>query len=94
MAHFARIDENNQVTEIHVINNSVLDSDGEFPESEASGQAFQASLGFDGDWLQCSYHGNFRGVYPGIGYTYDPVEDVFFAPEPAEVADEVPNDTV
>jgi hypothetical protein len=80
MAHFARIDENNVVTDVHVINNSVLDSDGEFPDSEASGQAFQASLGFDGVWLQCSYNGNFRGVYPGPGYAYDPVADVFVEP--------------
>ena len=27
-----------------------------------------------GDWLQCSYNGNFRGVYPGMGFTFDGTE--------------------
>jgi hypothetical protein len=80
MAHFARIDDNNIVQEVHVINNAVLDADGEFPNSEASGQAFQESLGLAGRWLQCSYNGNFRGIYPGIGYTYNEANDVFVAP--------------
>jgi hypothetical protein len=85
MAHFARINEDNMVTTVHVINNSALDFDGEFPDSEPSGQAFQASLGFDGLWLQCSYNANFRGVYPGIGFTYDPSADVFVAPYDSRV---------
>jgi hypothetical protein len=80
MAHFARIDDNNIVQEVHVINNAVLDANGKFPDAEGSGQAFQESLGLAGRWLQCSYNGNFRGVYPGIGYTYDSIADVFVAP--------------
>jgi hypothetical protein len=44
-----------------------------------------------GTWLQTSYntHGNqhpegrpLRGNYAGIGYTYDSVNDVFYAPQP------------
>lgn len=89
MAHFARIDENNIVQEIHVINNSVLDADGEFPQSEASGQEFQASLGIEGVWLQCSYNGNFRGAYPGKGWTYDADLDEFVAPPAPEVEPEI-----
>jgi hypothetical protein len=85
MAHFARIDGNNIVQDIHVINNDVLDFDGDFPESEASGQAFQESLGLSGTWLQCSYNASFRGKYPGVGYSYDPVADVFVAPPAIEV---------
>jgi hypothetical protein len=88
MAHFALVNENGVVESVHVIKNEVLDAGGEFPESEASGQAFQASLGLDGLWLQCSYNGNFRGVYPGHGYTYDTVADVFVAPALVEVLDE------
>ena len=88
MAHFALVNESGIVEAVHVINNDVLDAGGEFPESEASGQAFQASLGLDGLWLQCSYNGNFRGVYPGIRFSYDAVADVFVAPEPVEVEDD------
>lgn len=78
MAHFARV-ENGVVGQVIV----VADSDcggGDFPESEPVGQAFLASLGFDGEWLQTSYHANFRGSYAGIGSTYDAVLDEFVAP--------------
>ena len=60
-----------------------MDSDcggGDFPESEPVGQAFLASLGFNGEWLQTSYHANFRGAYAGIGYSYDAELDEFVAP--------------
>ena len=80
MAHFARINSDNKVQEIIVIHNDVLtDENGD--ESEAVGQAFISSLGIDGTWLQCSYNGTFRGLYPGIGYAYDSVADVFVEPE-------------
>jgi len=41
-------------------------------------------LGLSGTWLQTSYNGNFRGVYAGSGYTYDPVLDEFVAPPEPE----------
>ena len=78
MAHFARI-ENNNVEDVIVISDSVVPDPA--PDNEAVGQAFIADvLGLPGTWLQTSYNGNFRGVYAGIGYTYDPVGDVFVAP--------------
>jgi hypothetical protein len=79
MAHFALIDDNNMVQQVIVIANDDCGG-GDFPESEPIGQAFIASLGIAGSWLQTSYHGNFRGTYAGIGYTYDPVLDQFVAP--------------
>lgn len=68
MAHFAKI-ENKIVTRVIVVNNEVL-GDLEFPESEAIGQEFIASLGLEGTWKQTSYNGNFRGVFAGLGYTW------------------------
>jgi hypothetical protein len=88
MAHFARVIDG-VVVGVHVLANPVLlDEDG--VEQEALGQGFLADLhGYDpAELVQCSYNGNFRGVYPGVGYTYDPVADVFIAPEPVEVPDE------
>jgi hypothetical protein len=79
MAHFARIDESNVVQEVHCINNEDIGG-GDFPESEPLGQAFQASLGLEGNWLQCSYSASFRGAYPGLGFSYDADLDVFTAP--------------
>jgi len=78
MAHFARID-NNMVVEVIVISDSVVPDPA--PDNEALGQAFIADvLGLAGEWKQTSYNGNFRGVYAGVGYTYDPDLDEFVSP--------------
>jgi hypothetical protein len=69
MAHFAQV-TNNFVTQVIVVSNSDCD-DLPFPESEPIGQTYIASLGIQGDWLQTSYNGNFRGIYAGIGYTWN-----------------------
>jgi hypothetical protein len=54
MAHFAKI-ENDTVTQVIVVSNDDCGG-GDFPESEPIGQAFIASLGLTGEWLQTSYH--------------------------------------
>ena len=84
MAHFARINDN-IVQEVIVIANDDCGG-GDFPASEAAGQAFIASLGLAGEWKQTSYNNNFRGKYAGIGDIYDAVNDVFVSPavEPTE----------
>lgn len=71
MAHFAQIDDQNMVIQVQVINNADIEG-GNFPDSEALGQAFQASLGIEGTWLQCSYSGSFRGALPSYGWTWKP----------------------
>jgi hypothetical protein len=78
MAHFAKI-ENGIVSQVIVIGNDDCGG-GDFPASEAAGQAFIASLGLAGEWKQTSYNANFRSKYAGIGDTYDAVNDVFVAP--------------
>ena len=80
MAHFAKV-ENNLVTQVIVAE----------PEFIATG-----ALGDPASWIQTSYNtiGNqhtqggtpLRGNYAGIGYTYDPENDVFIAPKPADNA--------
>lgn len=78
MAHFAKINSDNVVEQVIVINNEVL-LDSEGVEQEALGVAFCEEL-FGGTWIQTSYNANFRGVYAGIGMTYDPVKDEFVPP--------------
>ncbi len=78
MAHFAKV-ENNIVSQVIVVANSDC-GDFDFPESEPVGQAFIASLGIQGEWLQTSYNNNFRGFYAGIGTLYDAELDEFVAP--------------
>jgi hypothetical protein len=81
MAHFAELDENNVVKQVIVVHNNELLDNG--IESEAKGIEFCQSL-FGGDWKQTSYNGNIRGIYAGIGMTYDPVKDEFIPIESVE----------
>ena len=69
MANFAQV-SNTIVEQVIVIANDDCDN-LPFPDSEPVGQAFIASLGYTGEWLQTSYNGNFRGCYAGIGYTWN-----------------------
>lgn len=80
MAHFAQIIDN-VVNQVIVVDNESCGG-GTFPESEPIGQAFIASLGLEGLWLQTSYSGSFRGCYAGPGYTYSETEDCFVPLEP------------
>jgi hypothetical protein len=82
MANFAEIQQG-LVHNVIVISNDDCDN-LPFPDSEPIGQAFIASLGIEGEWLQTSYNGNFRECYAGIGYTYDEDSDSFVAPEVPE----------
>lgn len=84
MAHFAQIDENNIVTQVIVVDNSILlDENNE--ESEALGIAFcKFLLGEDTNWVQTSFNGNFRARYAGIGFTYDEIYDAFIPQKPFE----------
>ena len=78
MAHFAKVNKN-VVSDVIVVSNDDL-NDLPFPESEPIGQAYIASLGIEGTWLQTSYSGSFRGCYAGNGYTYNVVLDQFEPP--------------
>jgi hypothetical protein len=69
MAHFAKI-KNGLVQQVIVVSNEDCGG-GEFPESEPIGQKFIASLGIEGEWLQTSYHANFRGLYAGFDFLFD-----------------------
>tara|TARA_R110000803_G_scaffold10744_1_gene32582 strand:+ start:867 stop:1280 length:414 start_codon:yes stop_codon:yes gene_type:complete len=90
MAHFAKLDENNIVIEVLVVDNKMLlDSNG--VEQEALGVAFLSSLTDWSSWKQTSYNTNggvrsdggtpFRKNYAGIGYTYDEDKDAFYEPQ-------------
>jgi hypothetical protein len=89
MAHFAKIENGNKISEVIVVSNDDCGG-GNFPESEPIGQAFIASLGLTGDWLQTSYNANFRGCYAGIAYTFDALLGEYgeFVPPPVEPINE------
>lgn len=80
MAHFAQIDENNVVTQVIVVDNSVLlDESGN--ENELLGKEFCTQL-LGGRWVQTSYNGKFRKNFASFGYLYDGDKDAFIPPKP------------
>ncbi len=82
MAHFAKLDESNLVTQIIVINNLELDPQNE----EGSGLAWlEAWSGGYTNWKQTSYNRNIRKNYAGVGFLYDSVRDAFIPPKPENV---------
>ncbi len=80
MAHFAKLDENNNVLAVHVLVNDVITIDGN--ESEQAGIDFLTNLHGHNKWKQTSYNRTFRKNYAGIGYTYDYARDAFIPPKP------------
>lgn len=75
MAHYAFLDENNIVTEVITGKDETELIDGVDPETwygNFKGQVCKRT----------SYNHNIRKRYAGIGFSYDPVADVFISPQP------------
>jgi hypothetical protein len=62
MAHYAKLDDNNIVTQVNVVDEEFFAAN---PER------------YQGKWVQTSYNANFRGKYAGIGDYYDAEKDIF-----------------
>jgi hypothetical protein len=85
MAHFAKINSENTVTQVIVVSNDNA-------PDEKTGQEYIALIGLEGTWLQTSYNTfggqhllggtPFRKNYAGIGMTYDPVRNAFIPQKP------------
>jgi len=84
MAHFAELNNSNEVIRVVVISNDDVEANGGELSTEA--ETFVASIVphlEDGTaWKQTSYNNNFRKQYSGIGYTYDASKDKFIIPQP------------
>jgi hypothetical protein len=83
MAHFAKLDENNNVIGVHVVNNEVITIDN--VESEQAGINFLTELHGHTLWKQTSYNKTFHKNYAGVGYIWDPnfgEDGAFYPPQP------------
>ena len=82
MAHFAKLNETNTVTQVVVVNNNDINN-LPFPESEPIGQnwlnIFYSETSI---WRQTSYNSSFRKNYAGVGYFFDEKRNAFVAPQP------------
>ena len=86
MAHFSKIDSNNIVVQVDVVDNEIA-------VSEQAGVNFLRNLyGTNDVWIQTSYNTNggehmlggtpLRKNYGGVGFTYDETKDAFIPPKP------------
>jgi len=82
MAHFAKLNEQNEVTEVIVISNQDT-SDASGVEKEYIGAAYCERL-LGGRWVQTSYNSNFRKRYAGKGMIYNEDLDAFVYAKPHE----------
>ena len=75
MAHYAYLDSNNIVVAVIVGKNETETIDGLDTETYyAQGTEYTVK--------RTSYNSNIRGTYAGVGYYYDPDEDIFITPKP------------
>jgi hypothetical protein len=81
MAHFAKLNSENIVIHVSVVDNwNTVDGSGN--ELEEVGVAYLKSIhGADTNWKQTSYNSNIRKNYAGIGHTYDEQRDAFIPPK-------------
>ena len=68
MSYYAKINENNQVADVLVV------------DSDQGHSWLIDKLG--GEWIETTPDGSIRYNFAGIGYTYDPIDDAFIAPMP------------
>jgi hypothetical protein len=81
MAHFAKLDENNSVIDVLVVDNENLQN-LPFPESEPLGIELLTALTGHSKWKQTSYNANFRKNYTGVNGVYDEIRDAFIPGKP------------
>jgi len=81
MAHFAKIDSSNVVTEVVVVNNAVITNESN-QEVEQLGIDFCTQLYGAGTYKQTSYNSNMRKNMAVKGGTYDTTRDAFLNQKP------------
>lgn len=74
MAHYAFLDENNIVTEVITGIDETKLIDGVDTETWYGNFRKQKCV-------RTSYSGNIRGVFAGVGYSYNESEDIFVLPQ-------------
>ena len=67
MSHFAKIDNDNIVTQVIVAEQDFINT---------------GAVGDNVLWVQTSYNSNFRKNFAGMGFTFDERRDAFIPPQP------------
>lgn len=82
MAHFAKLDDNNVVTKIFVIDDNHLINPWTGDPEEILGIAHCKINYGGGNWKQTCCDGTIRKCYAGIGMVYNEELDAFIDPQP------------
>jgi len=82
MAHYAFLDKNNIVTEVIVGIDETETIEGLDPETWYGNFRNQTCK-------RTSYNHNIRGRFAGVGFTYDPTNDIFVEPIIENAIDEL-----
>jgi hypothetical protein len=82
MAHFAKLDDDNTVLNVEVVDNSVLDPNNTGTEDESLGVTFLTNIHGWTNWKQTSYNNSFRKQFAGKNYKYDATKDKFITLKP------------
>ncbi len=84
MAHFAELNNSNEVLRVIVVSNEDVDASG--GDESTGAENFVSTIVPHSEngvaWKQTSYNNNFRKQYAGIGYSYDASKNKFIDPKP------------
>ncbi len=83
MAHFAELDENNNVLRVCVVDDNIETSDGPLGENDmhVDGETWCTEF-FGGTWKQTSYTNSFRKHFASHNMYYDNTKDKFMVKQP------------
>jgi len=88
MAHYALLDENNIVISVITgVDENIIQTDLDGTQVGGNTEAWEEFYATR-PWFNAasckrtSYNNNTRGVYAGVGFSYNPDEDIFIEPQP------------
>jgi len=82
MAHYAELNENNEVIYVAYMDNEIITDENGNEVEELGIQHLHTHHGSDRRWVRTSYRSNFRKRYAAIGDIYREDIDMFIAPQP------------
>jgi hypothetical protein len=82
MAHYAELNENNEVIYVTYMDNKIITDENDNEIEDLGIQHLHIHHGSHRRWVRTSYRGNFRGKYAGVGDIYRKDFDLFISPSP------------
>jgi len=82
MAHYAELNENNEVIYIAYMDNEIITDENGNEVEQLGIDHLHTHHGVNRRWVRTSYRGNFRNKYAGVGDTYREDLDMFISHSP------------